>query len=54
MERLDMSELIEHLTQEIARVRDLPKEEQPEAFERIRKSLDSQIADSGRPEDLND
>ncbi len=49
-----MSELIEHLTQEIARVRDLPKEQQPEAFERIRQSLDAQIADAGAPEDSDD
>jgi hypothetical protein len=54
MERLDMSELIEHLSQEIARVRDLPKEQQPEAFERIRQSLDAQIADSGRQEESDD
>jgi hypothetical protein len=49
-----MSELIEHLTQQIARVRELPREQQPEAFEEIRRTLEAQISDATHIEEASE
>jgi hypothetical protein len=41
-----MSELIDEISSEIARARDLPLSEQPAAFEVIRLRLEAMIADT--------
>jgi hypothetical protein len=45
-----MSELLDDLSGEIAKARELPLDQQPAAFEIIRQKLESMIADS-RPQD---
>jgi hypothetical protein len=45
-----MSELLDDLSGEIAKARQLPIDQQPAAFEAIREQLEAMIADS-RPED---
>ena len=45
-----MSELLDDLSGEITKARQLPIDQQPAAFEAIRQQLEAMIADS-RPED---
>jgi hypothetical protein len=45
-----MSELLDEISGEIAKARQLPLDQQPAAFESIRQQLEAMIADS-RPED---
>lgn len=45
-----MSELLDDLSGEIAKARELPIDQQPAAFEEIRQKLEAMIADS-RPQD---
>jgi hypothetical protein len=45
-----MSELLDDLSGEIAKARQLPLDQQPAAFEVIRQKLEAMIADS-RPQD---
>jgi hypothetical protein len=45
-----MSELLDDLSGEIAKARELPLDQQPAAFEVIRQKLEAMIADS-RPKD---
>ena len=45
-----MSELLDEISGEIAKARQLPLDQQPAAFEAIRQQLEAMIADS-RPKD---